>query len=129
MNSLTLAYNERGRSTGVATVIFKNPVHARKAVSQYNNASLDYGSGKLKLELVVDTANIPLAARIQPVRPAATAPPKTLQQRKARVAAAVKGRPVKPAKQQKKPVQKRPKKKTIEELDQEMADYFATNEK
>lgn len=139
MQSLTLAYNEKGRSTGVATVIFKNAKAAHAAVSRYNNAAIDAGRSKLKLELVVDTTKVPLAARIQPnPRPArpASLESRIQPQRRARVAA-LKGRPGRPVNRPTKIANKRneapkkpvKKKKTLEELDQEMADYFANNDK
>jgi THO complex subunit 4 len=88
----------------------------------------------LKLELVVDTTKVPLAARIRPnVQPAT---PNPLRQKiQARNSVHIpKGRPVKPnravSRNKKLAPKKQPKKKkTIEELDQEMADYFANNDK
>lgn len=136
VEKLTLSYNEKGRSTGVATVVFKNSTSAKKAVSRYNNAPIDFGRGNLKLELVVDTTEIPLAARIQPVQQIRGPSRNTIvnQRRQSRVAA-VRGRGRdrdRPATRNarapapKKEIKK--KKKTIEELDQEMADYFAKND-
>lgn len=121
---ISLSFNEKGKSTGVATVIFKNSNSAQKAVKLYNNAPIDGGKSNLKLELVVDTTKVPLSARIQPNIQAATVRGKVPNAR------LVKGRPVKPALKQKakKIVKKQPpKKKSLEELDQEMADYFSTN--
>ncbi|ODQ47032.1 hypothetical protein PICMEDRAFT_15034, partial [Pichia membranifaciens NRRL Y-2026] len=135
VQNLTLAYNEKGRSTGVATVIFKNAKAAQAAVSRYNNAAIDSGRSKLKLELVVDTTKVPLAARIQPNARPATLQNRIQPPRKARVEA-LKGRPGRPVNRptkianKRKETPKKPvkKKKTLEELDQEMADYFATND-
>lgn len=86
----------------------------------------------MKLELVVDTTKVPLAARIQP-----NVQPNPLQnkiQAARNIKAIPKGRPTKPARVAAKvrnatPKKQPKKKKTIEELDQEMADYFASNDK
>lgn len=138
VQKITLAYNEKGRSTGVATVIFKNAAAARKAVATYNNAPIDSGRSILKLELVVDTTQVPLAARIQPnvqkIQPAALKNRGVAPGPRNQRVNAVKGRPVKPnrviARTRAAAPKKQPKKKkTLEELDQEMADYFATNDK
>ncbi len=124
VDKVSLSFNEKGKSTGIATVIFKNSNSAQKAVKLYNNAPIDGGKSNLKLELVVDTTKVPFAARIQPNVQAAVGP-------RVPNARLVKGRPVKPvvnAKAKAKKVKKQaPKKKSLEELDQEMADYFATN--
>ncbi|KGK35815.1 hypothetical protein JL09_g5034, partial [Pichia kudriavzevii] len=127
-NKVTLSYNEKGKSTGVATVIFKNATVARKAVAKYNNAPIDNGRSTLKLELVVDTTKVPLAARIQPnvVAPQPSRP-------RAPLARQFRNKQVKPVRaiarnRQAAPKKQPKKKKTIEELDQEMADYFSKNE-
>ncbi|CAI5758630.1 unnamed protein product [Candida verbasci] len=112
--SVALSYNEKGQFKGFATVIFKNSKAASLAVDKYNNASIDGGSGKLKLELIIDTSKKPLASRIIANQPAKPSTPrksgfvkKTLNKNKNF--------------KNKKPVNK---KKTVEELDQEMTDYF-----
>lgn len=79
--------------------------------------------------MVVDTTKLPLAARIQPNAMPAPTPRTRLPPR-----SAIKTRQAKPTRaaiKNKKPAPKKQpkKKKTIEELDQEMADYFATNDK
>lgn len=128
VQSVTLAYNEKGKSTGQATVLFKNAPAAKAAVNKYNNAPIDNGRSRLTLELVVDPTKKPLAARIQPNKALKSVPLKTklLQKKNARQAAVrgVKNAP-KPAG---KPKSAKPKKKSLAELDAEMADYFAKNE-
>lgn len=41
VSSATLAYNSKGKSTGVATVIFRNKGDAQKAFDMYNNRMID----------------------------------------------------------------------------------------
>lgn len=115
-----MSYNEKGVSKGIATVSFKSSVNASKAVEKYNGVALDDGH-RLKLELIIDPTKKPLAARIvaNTINTNASAKGK-----KAAPVAAKAKKPVakkagaKPAKA------KRPAKKSIEELDQEMTDYF-----
>lgn len=83
----------------------------------------------MKLELIVDTTKVPLAARIQP-----NAQPIRAKANLKKVRGAQKPKPTKPARVAAKvrnaaPKKQPKKKKTIEELDQEMADYFASNDK
>jgi len=111
---VALSYNERGQFKGVATVIFKSNKNAALAVEKYHGASIDGGKGKLSLELIIDTTKKPLAARIaaKPVQ-------------KAQAAKAIENKKKLLVKKAKKPAKKpQQKKKTVEELDQEMADYF-----
>lgn len=114
-----MSYNEKGLFKGYATIIFKSSKNAALAVEKYNGASIDGGAGKLKLELIIDTSKKPLAARItaKPVQQVRT--PKAGAKAGAKKVL-VKKNAVKAKKATKKPQ----KKKTVEELDQEMADYF-----
>lgn len=98
------------------------------AVTKYNGAPIDGGSSKLKLELIIDPTKKPLASRIAPVvQQVANA--KAAQAKKQHNTPA-KGKkqngaatPKAAAKKQAKKPAKRVK-KTVDELDQEMADYF-----
>lgn len=126
MQNLALSYNERGQFKGIATVIFKSPKSASLAVEKYNGAPIDGGSSKLKLELIVDPTKKPLTSRIAAnsiaTKKTAVKPAKGA---KALAKGTAKVRPVAKKGQQapkKKPAKKA--KKTVEELDQEMADYF-----
>ena len=124
VQTVALSYNEKGQFKGFATVIFKSSKFASTAVEKYNNASIDGGAAKLKLELVIDTSKKPLSARIAPNAPAA-APKNAGAKKVAAAKAALNKKKAGPAKKQNKPKSKpKQKKKTIEELDQEMADYF-----
>ncbi|EEQ44502.1 THO complex subunit 4 [Candida albicans P78042] len=125
VQTVALSYNEKGQFKGFATIVFKSSKFATAAVDKYNGASIDGGAAKLRLELIIDTSKKPLAARIAPNAKAAAAA-KTAGGKK--IAAAKNALNKKKAgpgnknnNKQKKPKQK---KKTIEELDQEMADYF-----
>ena len=123
---MALSYNERGHSKGIATVVFKSSANANTAVEKYNGAPIDNGKSKLKLELIVDPTKKPLASRIlanslsQQTPKGPKGPKGAAQAKKAKAAPAKKaGAASKP-----KPKPKKNAKKTIEELDQEMADYF-----
>ncbi|EMG50528.1 YRA1 RNA annealing protein YRA1 [Candida maltosa Xu316] len=121
VQTVALSYNEKGQFKGFATIIFKSSKFAATAVEKYNGASIDGGAAKLRLELIIDTSKKPLAARIA-ANPAAAKAVKAATQGKGgnkKIAAAK-------AANKKKAGPKKPKqkKKTVEELDQEMADYF-----
>lgn len=119
MQSVSLSYNERGQFKGIATIIFKSNKSASLAVEKYNNAPIDNGKSKLKLELIIDPSKKPLAARIAANKVAKNDPAQLkqkLQQKKQ------KQQKKKEPAAKKKPAKKA--KKTVEELDQEMADYF-----
>ncbi|GME72076.1 unnamed protein product [[Candida] boidinii] len=125
VKTAVLSYNSRGQSMGIATVIFAKPALAKKAVDKYNDSPIDSSNTKLKLELVIDPSLKPLAARITPnvVRPVSNVKANV----KARLDKSKKpaARPAKKVQQKK--TQPR-KKKTVEELDQEMEDYFSKNQ-
>ncbi|ONH69600.1 RNA annealing protein YRA1 [Cyberlindnera fabianii] len=114
-----LQYNEKGQSRGIATVIFKSAASASKAVEKYNGAPIDGGKSKLRLELIIDPTKKPLISRI-----VANAPAKKEQPKKANVKKEQPKKADQKKKKENKPKNKRPVKKTIEQLDQEMADYF-----
>lgn len=123
LQRVLLSYNERGNSTGMATLTFANAEKAREAVKKFNGAPIDGGKSRLRLNLIVDPTRKPLAARIAPV---AKGPERSL--RVARPDPAVRRDTRAPTKkavaakaQKRKP---KPQKKSLEQLDQEMADYF-----
>ncbi|PIS54363.1 hypothetical protein CJI97_004066 [Candidozyma auris] len=122
---VSMNYNEKGQFRGGATIIFKSHKNAVKAVEKYNNAPIDGGSSKLKMELVIDPTKKPLAARITANK---TEPVATPQQKKQQV---LKQKVQQKRQQlQKKASNGKPKKqtkKTAEQLDQEMSDYFNNN--
>lgn len=122
-----MSYNEKGNFRGIATIIFKSSKNAVLAVEKYNNAPIDGGASKLKLELIVDPSKKPLVSRITANQPkaagkaattkAATKPANKKEQLKEKVKE-------KRKQLQKKAKAKKPAKKTVEQLDQEMSDYF-----
>ena len=119
-----MSYNEKGQFKGIATIIFKSNKSATKAVEKYNGAPIDGGSSKLKLELIIDPTKKPLTSRIAPnkaVSPKLVNPKITAAKAKAKAGLKSKQKVKAPA-QQKKPEKR--SKKTVEQLDQEMADYF-----
>lgn len=126
---MSLSYNEKGNFRGIATIIFKSSKNATLAVEKYNNAPIDGGATKLKLELVVDPSKKPLAARIT-----ANDPQVAAKATKATKAAVTKKEQLKEKlkekrkqiQQKKKPAvkAKKPAKKSVEQLDQEMTEYF-----
>lgn len=116
-----LSYNEKGHSKGIATVNFKSSVNANKAVEKYNGAPID-GKNKLKLELIIDPTKKPLASRI--VANVTAVSDKKKKQSKETPKKATSNTTDAPKKKAKKARAKKPAKKTVEQLDQEMSDYF-----
>ncbi|KAG8818737.1 hypothetical protein FRC17_010723 [Serendipita sp. 399] len=120
--SCVLQYNAAGKSSGTATVIFQKAGSAQKAFESYNNRLID-GKRPMKIEIVVDPAKQPLASRVAAAAPAPAA---------STVAAAGSGGGA-----QRNPAGRRGRgrggrgpagggkrpKKTLEDLDAEMADY------
>lgn len=124
LQRVLLSYNERGNSTGMATLTFANAERARDAVKKFNGAPIDGGKSKLRLNLIVDPFIKPLSARIAPVNNGKerlvrsspmreTVPRRDIRapNKKAKGAKAERRRP-------------KPQKKSLEQLDQDMADYF-----
>lgn len=113
-----LSYNERGQSTGMANITFRNGDMAKRAVSKFNGAPIDGGRTRLRLNLIIDPTQQPVKSLSERIR-AVPAP---------RKAATVKKGPNKRAALLKKARAKQPKerqpKKSLEDLDKEMADYF-----
>lgn len=124
-----MSYNEKGNFRGIATIIFKSSKNATLAVEKYNNAPIDGGATKLKLELVIDPSKKPLVARITANKPAPVAAPakgtKAASTKKEQLKEKLKEKR-KQIQQKKKaaPKAKKPAKKTVEQLDQEMTEYF-----
>jgi THO complex subunit 4 len=131
VGNIALSYNERGQFKGIATIIFKNNKSASLAVEKYNGAPIDGGSSKLKLELIIDPTKKPLTSRIAPNAVAQPVAKSKAQALKARVQAAKARQGAKSKTDTKKKTEKpkkaqKPKKvkKTVEELDREMLEYF-----
>lgn len=109
----------------MATITFKNAEQANLAVKKFHNAPIDGGKSKLRLTMIVDPSRKTLLERIRPVQ---NAPSVAGQNKKA---APAKPQPKKkPAGPNKKAIaakqkkRAKPEKKSLEDLDKEMADYF-----
>ena len=105
----------------MANITFKNSDLANKAVQKFNGAPIDGGRSRLKLNVIIDPTKAAqdLTRRIQPL-PAKPVNPRSAVINKAR-GPTRKAALAKRARHQKK---ERPAKKSLEDLDKEMADYF-----
>lgn len=100
----------------MAIITFISPDKAKRAVEKFNGAPIDGGKSKLRLNMIIDPSKKPLAARITPL-PGQKGRP-VVKAAKKKIAA------IKEKKQEKRPKKAKPEKKSLEQLDQEMADYF-----
>ncbi|PYH97974.1 hypothetical protein BO71DRAFT_438397 [Aspergillus ellipticus CBS 707.79] len=120
-----LTYNQNGTSRGIASIVFSKPDTAAKAAKDLNGLLVD--GRPMKIEVVVDASHAPNVPAPKPLgdRVAQTKPqPKPATATKAN--ANTKGRKGRKTTRPAHP--NRPKPKTVEELDAEMMDYFATTE-
>ncbi|OTB03398.1 hypothetical protein M426DRAFT_12549 [Hypoxylon sp. CI-4A] len=122
-----LSYGPNSVSRGIATVTFSKPDGASKAFNALNGLLVD--KRPIKIEIVVSAAK---AAEIAPPAKTLTeritqpkAQPKSAANNKKKdVGKAVGANANAQGRKQRKPRNSRPAKKTAEELDSEMADYF-----
>ncbi|KAL5118291.1 RNA-binding RNA annealing protein [Pleosporales sp. CAS-2024a] len=130
-----LQYGPTGRSLGSATIIFNKHEQAVKATSALNGVKID--GRPVRVEMLVSAANLP-AAVAQPsladrVTQAKKDKPKPATAAKTAPASVGKGRgrggktEGRGGRGGRNP-RERTKKKTVEELDTEMADYFAAGD-
>lgn len=126
-----MSYNEKGQFKGIATIIFKSAQNAALAIEKYHDAPVDGGSKKLRLELVVEPAPRTLASRIAAnSAPGASSSQKKENLKKALLEKRKQTQQKKKDAAKKKVAQKpkakaaKPEKKSLEQLDQEMTDYF-----
>lgn len=126
MQTVSLSYNEKGNFRGIATIIFKLSKNAVLAVEKYNNAPIDGGATKLKLELVIDPSKKSLASRITANKPQPVAAKGTKATKKEQLKDKLKEKKkqLQKKKAAPKPKKTKPVKKTVEQLDAEMTDYF-----
>ncbi|KAK9317695.1 hypothetical protein V1524DRAFT_422306 [Lipomyces starkeyi] len=121
-----LNYNAKGQSTGVVTMVFQKTGDAARAWKRFNGTPIDGGKKIMHVELVVDPNKKTLADRIQPrSQPNASATKAT----PSRTRKATRGRGGVVARGGRggrggRGAQARRPKKTTEQLDAEMADYF-----
>ncbi|EWC45670.1 hypothetical protein DRE_05231 [Drechslerella stenobrocha 248] len=131
-----LVYKANGQSAGIATIEFVKPGHANVAFDQFNGRLVD--NRPMKVEIIVDPSKVPLANRISgPPKPAPKAAPKTAANKPKPVTAGGRGsgtarggrnaRGGRGGKGTSGSGAKRSS-KTVEELDQEMADYYKGTE-
>lgn len=121
----------------MANITFKNAELAKKAVTKFNGAPIDNGRSRLRLNLIVSAvqSNQDLSQRIKPL-PGSRIPARNQNDTRG-PARATRGNqnqrqppqknnraPNKKAAVAKKQRRERPAKKSLEELDKEMADYF-----
>lgn len=103
----------------MANITFKNGEMAKKAVAKFNGAPIDGGRSRLRLNLIIDPTQAPARSLSERIR---AIPAKNVKQGPG----APRG-PNKKAALAKKPKAQRPPKqpkKSLEDLDKEMADYF-----
>ncbi|KAK9450312.1 uncharacterized protein V1518DRAFT_426214 [Limtongia smithiae] len=114
----TLNYNSKGQSTGVVTMVFQKAGDAQRAWKRFNGTPIDNGKKIMHVELVVDPNRKTLADRIM-------VKPETGSQPAARKVTAARGRgtATRGGRGGKSGSARRPK-KTVEQLDAEMTDYF-----
>ncbi|KAH8696624.1 hypothetical protein BGW36DRAFT_343585 [Talaromyces proteolyticus] len=120
---VTVTYNQNGVSRGIASIIFGKPDTAAKAAKELNGTLVD--GRPMKVEVVVDATHAPQVSAPKPLservaQPKAQPKPAT-GTKNAAAGRRGRGRPRKG----KNPTQR---KKTAEELDAEMDDYFVGSE-
>lgn len=122
----------------MANITFKTAEYANRAVSRFNGAPIDNGKTRLRLNLIVDPSQAKqnLAERLTGLQGRVGRPdarnvgrngrPLDRRQPRQQVRGPRNGPRNGPAPQKKKQQQKRerPAKKSLEDLDKEMADYF-----
>ncbi|EMC91922.1 hypothetical protein BAUCODRAFT_152279 [Baudoinia panamericana UAMH 10762] len=132
VKKVLLSYGPNGRSRGEATVIFSKPNAAAEAMKQFNNVKVD--NRPMKIEIVGSS----IAAPAKQTMADRMAKPKNASKESAKAAAAPKKDAAKPAADAAAKAGRggkkrsgragRPKAKTADELDAEMADYFGGGE-
>ncbi|WVQ82117.1 hypothetical protein IAT38_004245 [Cryptococcus sp. DSM 104549] len=122
VRTVQLSYTANGKSTGVATIVFKNRGDAKKAHSTYHNRMID-NQRPMKVELAIDPNQAPLANRVAP----APAGRQAGGQQRGAGGAGAGGNRRGGAASAPKPRKPQPAKKTAKELDAEMADYKQTS--
>ncbi|CCK69575.1 RNA-binding protein YRA1 KNAG_0C04740 [Huiozyma naganishii CBS 8797] len=128
VSGVLLSYNERGLSTGMANITFRNAELARRAVTKFNNAPIDNGRSRLRLNLIVSPTmqSQDLSRRIQalPLRAPLLRRMNVVQNKPKVQKVNAPNKKAAAAKKQKQQKKAKPAKKSLEDLDKEMADYF-----
>jgi THO complex subunit 4 len=127
-----MQYDARGQSVGVATVIFSKYDQAAKATTALNGVKID--QRPVRVEMILSASALPATTRPASLADRVTQPkkdkPKPATAEKAADGGAARGRgqQTRGRGRGRGGREARPKKKTVEELDAEMADYFPGGE-
>ncbi|KAK6350537.1 hypothetical protein TWF718_003727 [Orbilia javanica] len=133
-----LVYKSNGQSAGIATIEFNKPGHANIAFDKFNGRLVD--SRPMKVEIIVDPTKVAFADRISgPAKPAPKAAPKPAANKPKPVTASGRaggaggrnprgGRGGRGGRKGASGSGVKRTTKTVEELDQEMADYYKGSE-
>ncbi|RMJ25545.1 hypothetical protein PHISP_03611 [Aspergillus sp. HF37] len=113
-----LTYNQNGTSRGIASIVFSKRETAGNAAKELNGLLVD---GKpMRIEVVLDAARAP---EVPTAKPLSERVVQTKSEPKPATATGKRGRRTRRARNP-----TRPKKKTADELDAEMTDYFQNSE-
>ncbi|KAK6534892.1 hypothetical protein TWF281_006191 [Arthrobotrys megalospora] len=133
-----LVYKANGQSAGIATIEFNKPGHANIAFDKFNGRLVD--NRPMKVEIIVDPTKVAFADRISgPAKPAPKATPKPATNKPKPVTAGGRangaggrnprgGRGGRGGRKGASGSGVKRTTKTVEELDQEMADYYKGSE-
>ncbi|GIJ99707.1 hypothetical protein Aspvir_003709 [Aspergillus viridinutans] len=119
-----LTYNQNGTSRGIASIVFSKPDTAAKAAKELNGLLVD--GRPMKIEVVVDASHAPSVPAPKPLGER-VAQVKS-QPKPAKAANTARGRGARRGRRGGARSSNRPKPKSVEELDAEMVDYFASTE-
>lgn len=121
-----LTYNQNGTSRGIASIVFSKPDTAGKAAKELNGLLVD---GKpMKIEVIVDASHAPGVPAPKPLTERIAQSTKSQPKPATEPKPAGAGRRSRRVSRRGGRTANRPKKKTAEELDAEMDDYFVSNE-
>ena len=127
-----MQYNAQGHSLGVATVIFSKYDQAAKATTALNGVKID--NRPVRVEMILSASALPATTRPSSLADRVTQPkkdkpkPATAEKTADGGAARGRGQQTRGRGRGRAGREARPKKKTVEELDAEMADYFPGGE-
>ncbi|KKA25677.1 RNA annealing protein Yra1 [Rasamsonia emersonii CBS 393.64] len=118
VKKVMLTYNQNGTSRGIASITFSKPDTAAKAAKELNGLLVD--GRPMKIEVVVDATHAPEVPAPKPLTERVT-------QAKAQPKPATGAKPGRRGRGRPRRRNAANRKKTVEELDAEMVDYFAAN--
>jgi len=126
IKKVSLTYGPNGQSRGVATIIFSNAAAAAEAAKLLDGTKVDGRPMKVEVVLGAKQAPTPARAKALSERIQATKPIKSTAKNQPKTVTTKDTKNTKSKKTTRGRNAGRPKKKTAEELDTEMNDYFAT---